>query len=99
VLVSLGLRENISYRLTTPEREAQLTPTGANVAAGCWLRHAGESDLADKTVLRHTLIINLLETARANTRYQVSSRCSRLARCSSPAKVSRCRTSRVTSAS
>ncbi len=71
LLVALGLRENISYRLTTPEREAELTPLGAASS----LPAAGYVTLAnpispDKTVMRHTLIVNLLETARANTRYQ-----------------------------
>ncbi len=71
LLVALGLRENISYRLTTPEREAQLTPSGAASS----LPDAEYVTLAnpispEKTVMRHTLLVNLLETARANTRYQ-----------------------------
>ncbi|MFO7321592.1 MAG: phenylalanine--tRNA ligase subunit beta [Chloroflexota bacterium] len=70
LLVGLGLRENISYRLTTPEREALLTPPGMPSS----LPNAGYVRLAnpispDKTVMRHTLLVNLLENARANARY------------------------------
>lgn len=70
ILTQLGLHENISYRLTTPEREGQLTPQGADSS----LPTAGYVTLAnpiteDKTVLRHSLVTNLLETARANARF------------------------------
>ncbi len=71
VLVALGLRENISYRFTTPEREALLTPPGQPNS----LPDAGYVTLAnpisvDKTVLRRTLLVNLLENAANNVRYQ-----------------------------
>jgi phenylalanyl-tRNA synthetase beta chain len=64
ILVALGLREQINYRLTTPEREALLTNGG----------DAGYVTLAnpisaDRTALRHTLLAGLLETAHANARY------------------------------
>ncbi|MAU08754.1 MAG: phenylalanine--tRNA ligase subunit beta [Anaerolineaceae bacterium] len=70
LLVGLGLRENISYRLTTPEAEAQLVPTGAASS----LPDAGYVEIinpiaADKTHLRHTLIGNMLENAASNSRY------------------------------
>ncbi len=70
LLVALGLRENISYRLTTPEREAMLVPPGMPSS----LPDAGYVELAnpispDKRVMRHTLLVNLLENARANARY------------------------------
>ncbi|MCA9886577.1 MAG: hypothetical protein KC708_26585, partial [Anaerolineae bacterium] len=62
LLVTLGLRENISYRLTTPETEAQLVPNGAKSS----LPNAEYIKIinpiaADKTHLRHTLIGNMLE--------------------------------------
>jgi phenylalanyl-tRNA synthetase beta chain len=72
ILVALGLRETISYRLTTPEREAMLTPSKmANSAA---ISHDGYVELAnplvaDKAALRHTLLISLLENAQENVRY------------------------------
>jgi phenylalanyl-tRNA synthetase beta chain len=72
ILVSLGLRENISYRFTTPEAEALLTVSGGDLAD----RPPGDNYVelanpisADKTVLRHTLLISLLENVRNNARY------------------------------
>ena len=70
LLVTHGLTENISYRFTTPEAEAQLIPQGAESS----LPRAGYVTLAnpiasDKTVLRHTLLRNLLENAVRNSRY------------------------------
>jgi phenylalanyl-tRNA synthetase beta chain len=71
LLVALGLRENISYRFTTPQREAQLVPPGATSS----FPDAGYVTMAnpiaaDKTVLRHTLLVNMLENAASNARYQ-----------------------------
>ena len=73
LLVALGLTENISYRFTTPEAEALLTPAGAESA----LPRGGYVTMqnpisADKTVLRHTLLANLLDTAHRNKRYNKS---------------------------
>ncbi len=71
LLVALGLRENVSYRFTTPEREVQLVPPGEPSS----LPDAGYVTMAnpiaaDKTVMRHTLLVNLLENAASNARYQ-----------------------------
>ncbi len=71
LLVALGLRENISYRFTTPEREGQLVPSGAESS----LPDAGYVTMAnpiaaDKTVLRHTLLVNMLENTARNARFQ-----------------------------
>ncbi|MEO1286822.1 MAG: phenylalanine--tRNA ligase subunit beta, partial [Chloroflexota bacterium] len=70
LLVSLGLTENISYRFTTPEAEAQLTPKGTESS----LPDADYVEMAnpiasDKTVLRHTLLTNLLINAANNARF------------------------------
>jgi phenylalanyl-tRNA synthetase beta chain len=72
ILVALGLRENISYRFTTPAREALLVPGGRGDLAG----RPGNSYVelanpisADKTVLRHTLLISLLDNVRNNARF------------------------------
>jgi phenylalanyl-tRNA synthetase beta chain len=72
ILVALGLRETISYRFTTPEREAMLTPS--KLANGADISHEGYVELAnpmvaDKTALRHTLLISLLENAQQNVRF------------------------------
>jgi phenylalanyl-tRNA synthetase beta chain len=72
LLVALGLRENISYRMTTPEREAQLVPAGMTPGfetdAETYVRLANPIS-AEKTVLRHTLLVSLLENARNSARY------------------------------
>lgn len=70
VCVALGLDENISYRFTSPEAEAKLVPTGAISS----LPQADYVTMAnpiapEKTVLRHTLLINLLENAANNARF------------------------------
>ncbi|NWF69281.1 MAG: phenylalanine--tRNA ligase subunit beta [Chloroflexi bacterium] len=70
LLVALGLREIISYRFTTPEAEARIVPPGASTP---WSQTPfvtlANPMTADKTVLRHTLLVNLLETARSNIRF------------------------------
>jgi phenylalanyl-tRNA synthetase beta chain len=70
VLARLGLREQISYRMTTPEREAQLTPTGAasSLPPNAYVALLNPSS-ADKTVLRKSILVSLLENARHNARY------------------------------
>ncbi len=70
LLAGLGLHEVINYRFTTPEREAQLTPPGAQSS----LPQADYVTLAnpisvDKTVLRHTLLAGLLGVAAENLRH------------------------------
>jgi phenylalanyl-tRNA synthetase beta chain len=69
-LVSLGLHEVISYRFTTPEREALLTPPGSPSAlpAGGYVTMANPIS-PDKTVLRKSILTGLLEAARGNARY------------------------------
>jgi phenylalanyl-tRNA synthetase beta chain len=70
ILVRLGLRENISYRFTTPEAEKLLVPMGMNssLPSADYVEIANPTS-ADKTVLRHTLLINLLENAQRNARF------------------------------
>ncbi len=68
--VALGLTENITYRMTTPEAEALLVPHGATPS----FSDAGYVTLAnpispDKTVMRHTLLISLVEQAVKNNRF------------------------------
>lgn len=70
LLVALSLRENISYRLTTREREAMLVPPGAT----SYLPDVEYVELAnpiasDKVAMRHTLLANLLTNAQNNARY------------------------------
>lgn len=70
VLVALGLREQISYRMTNPAREGLLVPPGMASS----LPTTGYVELAnpispEKSHLRHTVLISLLENAVANQRY------------------------------
>jgi phenylalanyl-tRNA synthetase beta chain len=70
VLAALGLREQISYRMTTPEREAQLVPPGmpSSLPPNPHVTLANPIS-SDKTVMRRTLLISLLENARHNARF------------------------------
>ena len=69
-LARAGLREIVAYRLTTPQREALLTPPGQ---PSSW-PETGYVTLAnpisaDKTVMRHTLLAGMLDVAAANARH------------------------------
>jgi len=73
VLVDLGLRENISYRFTTPEIESKLVPNGSNG----YLPYDPNRYVTmlnpispEKTVFRQSLLPNLFQTVLANRRYQ-----------------------------
>lgn len=70
LLVDLGLNENISYRFTTPEAEALLTAPNlpSSLPAGEYVRMANPI-ASDKTVLRHSLLTNLLTNAGNNARF------------------------------
>ena len=72
-LVGLGLYEVINYRFTHPDIEAQLTPAGEKSS----LPDAGYVEIvnpsaSDRNVLRHTLMVNMLESAAKNARYSRS---------------------------
>lgn len=70
-LVGLGLRENQSYHFTAPEREALLTPRGVTpplIDESRYVRIANPI-APEKSVMRQSLLTNLLETARANLRH------------------------------
>ncbi len=71
LLDQVGLYETISYRMTTPEREALLTAPGmtSGLPQAEYVRLANPIS-AEKTVMRHTLLGSLLENARANARFQ-----------------------------
>ncbi len=71
LLIHLGLTENINYRFSAPELEAQLTPTGMASS----LPASGYVELAnpiapEKSVMRHTLLYHLMNNATQNARYQ-----------------------------
>ena len=70
ILVGLGLRENISHRFTSPEREALLTPNGADGYHSTPYVEMLNPIAPDKRMLRHTLLTHLLETAAGNARHR-----------------------------
>ncbi|HTX92630.1 MAG TPA: hypothetical protein VMC09_15570, partial [Anaerolineales bacterium] len=67
LLVVQGLQETISYRFTTPEREARRLPAGSPADDKPYVRLANPIS-ADKSVLRHSVLASLLETAEYNSR-------------------------------
>jgi phenylalanyl-tRNA synthetase beta chain len=69
-LAKAGLREIVTYRLTTPEREALLTPQGqpSDWPDAPYVTLANPI-AADKVVMRHTLLASMLDIAAANARH------------------------------
>jgi len=66
LLVTAGLQEVLTYRLTTPEREAALVPGGPSEPPP-YVRLANPIS-AERTVLRRTLLHGLLEVMGLNAR-------------------------------
>jgi len=69
LLVQLGLQEIITYRLTTPEREARVLPPGAEADPGPWVRLKNPAT-AERTVMRRSLLASALEVAETNLRFR-----------------------------
>jgi phenylalanyl-tRNA synthetase beta chain len=70
ICVALGLTENITYRMTTPEAEALLVPHGAQASFSTENYVTLANPISpDKTVMRHTLLVSLLEQAVRNNRF------------------------------
>lgn len=67
LLVNQGMQEIISYRFTTPEREARRLPTGAPRDDRPYVSIANPI-AADKSVLRHSVLASVLEAAERNAR-------------------------------
>ena len=64
LLVVQGLQEIISYRLTTPEREARRIPAGSAPDDKPYVRLVNPIS-ADKAVMRHSVLASVLEIGRA----------------------------------
>ncbi|MFI5341074.1 MAG: phenylalanine--tRNA ligase subunit beta [Candidatus Methylomirabilales bacterium] len=67
LLAIAGLQEVITYRLTTPEREAALVCGNASVGERPYVRLANPIS-ADRVVMRQTLLLGLLDVMVQNTR-------------------------------
>lgn len=68
-LASLGLQEIVTYRLTTPEREARILPPGERPDDRPYLRLDNPISM-DRIVMRHSLLASLVEVAESNARYR-----------------------------
>jgi len=69
LLVEAGLQEIITYRLTTPEREALLHPPGEKPPDEPYVTLSNPSS-ADRTSMRHSLIASALEVMAGNARHR-----------------------------
>jgi len=67
LLVNLGLQEVVSYRMTSPEREARLLPDQIVLDAERYVRVANPI-AGDRNVLRRSLLSSLLEVVERNAR-------------------------------
>ncbi|MYD09372.1 MAG: phenylalanine--tRNA ligase subunit beta, partial [Chloroflexi bacterium] len=75
LMVDQGLYEVISYRFTSRESEALLTPKGlASSLPEADYVEISNPAASERNVLRQTLMINMLECAVNNARYQQSQR-------------------------
>jgi len=71
LLVQLGLQEVITYRLTTPEREAKLLPPGSGVARDDRPYVTLSNPITvERVAMRHSLLASVLEVAAENSRFQ-----------------------------
>jgi phenylalanyl-tRNA synthetase beta chain len=70
LLVAQGLQEIISYRFTTPEREARRLPHDTPPDDKPYVRIANPI-APDKAVLRHSVLSSLMDTAERNARVRI----------------------------
>lgn len=71
LMVRAGLQDLVTYRVTTPEREALLTPPGAQSdwPDVSYVTLANPISV-DRTVMRHTLLASVLSIMAANARWR-----------------------------
>jgi phenylalanyl-tRNA synthetase beta chain len=69
LLVNLGLQEVVSYRLTTPEREARARAPGSAVDKRAYTRLANPIS-SEREVMRHSLLASMLEVIESNAKMQ-----------------------------
>jgi phenylalanyl-tRNA synthetase beta chain len=70
ILVGLGLQEVITYRLTTPEKEAKLLPAGQSRPDDRPYVTLANPITVDRVNMRHSLLSSVLEVVAANSRFQ-----------------------------
>lgn len=69
ILVNLGLQEVITYRLTSPEREAKRLPPGEEPDTTPYVEIANPIS-TDRHVMRKSLLASVLEIVERNSRFQ-----------------------------
>ncbi len=70
LLVDSGLQEIITYRLTTPEREALLYPPGGEPPDDLDYVTLANPTSAERTSMRHSLVASALEVMGSNARHR-----------------------------
>ncbi|MGD2076990.1 MAG: phenylalanine--tRNA ligase subunit beta, partial [Chloroflexota bacterium] len=70
ILVGLSLQEVITYRLTTPEKEAKLLPAGNSRPDDRPYVTLANPITVDRVNMRHSLLSSVLEVAASNSRFQ-----------------------------
>lgn len=71
ILVQLGMQEIITYRLTTPEREARLLPPEMGIKPDDRPFVTLTNPITvDRVAMRHSLLASALEMVGANSRFQ-----------------------------
>ena len=70
LLVEAGLQEAITYRLTTPEREALLFPLGASPSENQPYVTLANPTSAERTSMRHSMVASVLEAMASNARHR-----------------------------
>lgn len=67
LLVRLGLQEVVTYRLTSPEREARLRAPGSDPDKRPYVRLANPI-VSDRVLMRHSLLASVMEIVERNAR-------------------------------
>jgi phenylalanyl-tRNA synthetase beta chain len=70
ILVQLGLQEVVTYRLTTPEKEAKLLQIGETKTDDRPYVTLANPITVDRVVMRHALLASILEIVADNSRFQ-----------------------------
>ncbi|MGB2897063.1 MAG: phenylalanine--tRNA ligase subunit beta [Anaerolineales bacterium] len=69
LLAGLGLQEIVTYRLTTPDHETRILPTGTKSDDRPYIQLENPISV-DRMVMRHSLLASVLEIVESNARFQ-----------------------------
>lgn len=68
LLVDLGLQEVITYRMTSPEKEARLLPKGSPAADDAAYLRLANPTTSERVVMRRSLLASVMEAVERNAR-------------------------------